>query len=152
MKGIIRPLKLDEYDMCSSFREMANPPQSEDFFADFKSGNRIIYVYEIDGELVGEGALVFENGDPDYTIANVRIYMSRIIVGEKYRNQGIGAEIVDYLIGLAKEKGFKEVSIGVDEDNLPARHLYEQKMGFTTVTFEGEDEGGVKYLKLMRSI
>ena len=101
MKGIIRPLKLDEYDQCSSFREMANPPQSEDFFADFKSGNRIIYVYEINGVFVGEGALVFENGDPDYTIAGVRIYMSRVIVGEKNRNLGIGAKIVDHLFDVA---------------------------------------------------
>ena len=151
MKGFIRKLNINEYERCQEIRPMGNPPQSEDFFDDFKAGNRLIYVYEINGKFVGEAALVYENDDPDYTIPKIRIYMSRVIVNENYRNQGIGAKLIEHLLKVAKEKGFKEVSIGVDEDNYVARHLYEKKMGFTTVLFKGEDEGG-KYLKLMRKI
>lgn len=148
-RRMIRPLRIDEYGKPKEIIEIIT--RKSDCFDSHDDGNRVIYVYELDGRIVGEGALVFENGDPDYTIPNQRIYISRVIVDVLYRNQGIGAKIVDHLLEVAKEKGFKEVSIGVDEDNLPARHLYEQKMGFDTVIFEGEDEAG-KYLKLMRTI
>ena len=148
-KGFIRKLKIEEYGQRKEIVEMTN--RRQDFFDDHEDGNRIIYVYELDGRLVGEGALVYENDDPDYTIPNYRIYLSRLIVDAGYRNQGIGAKIVNHLVEIAKEQGFKEVSIGVDEDNYPARHLYEKKMGFTTVLSRGEDAAG-KYLKLVRRL
>ena len=145
---MIRELKMDEYEKCKEIREMASPPQSEDFFEDFTSGNRMIYVYELDGKFIGEGALVYKNSDPDYTISNQRIYMSRLIVNENYRNQGIGGQIIDFLIKKAKLLWFTEIAIGVDKDNTTACHLYKKK-GFTTILFEGEDEGG-EYFKLMK--
>nr|WP_319005528.1 GNAT family N-acetyltransferase [Metabacillus litoralis] len=54
---------------------------------------------------MGEGSLVFQNNDPDYTIPDKRIYLSRMIVKEEYRNRGIGGVIVDYLIDYAKQLG-----------------------------------------------
>lgn len=149
MKGTMRPLELEEYGKPKAIVEVIN--RKLDCFDAHEGGNRVIYVYELEGRMVGEGALVYENGDPDDTIPNQRIYISRVIVDVSYRNQGIGVQIVNHLIEVARKKGFKEVSIGVDEDNLPARHLYEKKVGFDTVLFKGEDAGG-KYLKLMKTI
>ncbi|MDJ1631099.1 GNAT family N-acetyltransferase [Bacillus velezensis] len=77
-----------------------------------------------------------------------RIYLSRMIVKEGYRNCGIGGIIVDYLIDYAKQLGDKEITLGADTDNLNARHLYEKK-GFTTVLFFCEDEYG-EYVKLLK--
>ena len=145
---MIRALKEHEYGQPKAIGEVAGRTDNFDWHG---NGNRVIYVYELDGRVVGEGALVFTNDDPDYTIPNQRVYISRVIVDISYRNQGIGAKIVDHLLTVAKEKGFSEASIGVDEDNDAARHLYEQKMDFTTVLYQGEDEAG-KYLKLMRKL
>ena len=145
---MIRKLAEHEYSQPKAIVEVANRADNFDWHG---NGNRVIYVYELDDRAVGEGALVFANDDPDYTIPNQRVYISRVIVDISYRNQGIGAKIVDHLLTVAKEKGFSEASIGVDEDNYAARHLYEQKMDFTTVLYQGEDEAG-KYLKLMRKI
>ncbi|EIF13565.1 GNAT family N-acetyltransferase [Bacillus velezensis] len=99
-------------------------------------------------EFIGEGSLVFQNNDPDYTIPDKRIYLSRMIVKEGYRNCGIGGIIVDYLIDYAKQLGYEEITLGADTDNLNARYLYEKK-GFTTVLFLGEDEYG-EYVKLLK--
>jgi len=68
---------------------------------------------------------------------------------KKYLNF-IGGIIIDYLIDYAKRLNYEEMSIGVDIDNLIARHLYEKK-GFANVIFEGEDEYG-KYVKLIRKL
>lgn len=146
--SMIRELSKHEYGKPKSIVEVAG---RTDNFDGHENGNRVIYVYELDDRAIGEGALVFKNDDPDYTIHNQRVYISRVIVDIDYRNQGIGEKIVDHLLKVAKEKGFIEASIGVDEDNYAARHLYEQKMDFTTILYQGEDEAG-KYLKLMRKI
>lgn len=121
-----------------------------EFFEELASGNRITFIYLENDEFIGEGSLVFQNKDPDYTIPDKRIYLSRMIVKEEYRNRGIGGIIVNYLIDYAKQLEYEEITLGVDTDNLNARHLYEKK-GFTTVLYLGEDEYG-EYVKLLKKL
>ncbi|WP_237389746.1 GNAT family N-acetyltransferase [Bacillus sp. USDA818B3_A] len=71
-------------------------------------------------------------------------------VKEEYRNRGIGGIIVDFLIDYAKQLGYEEITLGVDTDNLNARHLYKKK-GFTIVLYFGEDEYG-EYVKLLKKL
>lgn len=122
----------------------------EQFYNQIKNGERITFIYSENDEFIGEGSLVFTHQDSDYTIPNQRVYLSRMIVKEEHRNRGIGGIMLDYLIDYAKDLGYEEISLGVDTDNLNARHLYEKK-GFTEVLFEGEDEYG-EYVKLLKSL
>lgn len=146
----IEPLKLEEYHKCSNIWNMKAQPLADKWFEEIKSGNRMVFVYKINGEFIGEGALVLETGDPDYTIPGKRVYVSRMIVKKEYRNRGIGSEILTFLIAKAKGMGFSEMTIGVDKDNENALHLY-KNFGFTEVLFDGADEDG-EYFKLMKRI
>jgi diamine N-acetyltransferase len=146
---IIR-LKPEDYARCGNIWDMARQPDAAKWYEELVSGNRIIFIYTSSGEFIGEGALVFDNGDPDYTIDKQRIYLSRMIVKKEFRNQGIGHILLDYLCDYAQKLGYSEVSVGVDIDNHRARHLYEKK-GFSTVIFEGEDEHS-KYVKLLKTL
>ena len=146
----IEPLKPEEYDKCSNIWNMKAQPLAQKWLDEIKKGNRLVYIYKINGEFIGEGALVLNTGDPDYTIKNQRIYVSRMIVKKEYRNQGIGSEILKFLIRKAKNMGFSEMTIGVDKDNINALHLY-KKYGFTEILFDGADEYG-EYFKLMKRI
>lgn len=129
---------------------MSRQPDADKWFEEIKNGNRFVFVYKINGEFIGEGALVLSTIDPDYTIPGKRVYVSRMIVKKKYRNRGIGSEILEFLIRKAESMGFSEMTIGVDKNNLNALHLY-KKYGFTEVLFDGADENG-EYLKLMKRI
>ncbi|MDI6619753.1 MAG: GNAT family N-acetyltransferase [Clostridiales bacterium] len=147
---IIR-LKPEDYYKCDNIWNMEkNPDMARKWYDELINGSRITFVYIENGEFIGEGSLVLKNNDPDYTILGKRIYLSRMIVKDGYRNRGIGGIIIDYLIDYAKRLGYEEISIGVDTDNLIARHLYEKK-GFTNVLFEGEDEYG-EYVKLLKKL
>ncbi len=146
----IEPLKLEEYYKCSNIWNMKSQPLAEKWLEEIKNGNRLVYIYKINGEFIGEGALVFDTADPDYTITGKRVYVSRMIVKKEYRNRGIGSEILEFLIRKAKSMGFSEITIGVDKNNLNALHLYKM-YGFTEVLFDGRDENG-EYLKLMKRI
>ena len=146
----IEPLKLEEYHKCSNIWNMKAQPLAEKWREEIASGNRLVFVYKINGEFIGEGALVLDTGDPDYTILGQCVYVSRMIVKKEYRGRGIGSEILEFLINKAKEMGFSEMTIGVDKDNETALHLY-RKYGFTDVLFDGADGDG-EYYKLMKRI
>ena len=146
----IEPLELKDYNKCSNIWNMKAQPLAEKWRKEIADGNRLVFVYKINSEFIGEGALVLETGDPDYTIKGKRVYVSRMIVKKEYRNSGIGSEILEFLIRKAKEMGFSEMTIGVDKDNENALHLY-RKFGFTEVLFDGADEAG-EYFKLMKRI
>lgn len=146
----LEPLNLDDYYKCANIWNMKSQPLAEKWHDEIKNGNRLVFVYKINGEFIGEGALVFDTGDHDYTIPRKRVYVSRMIVKKEYRNRGIGSEILEFLIRKAKEMGFFEITIGVDKDNTNALHLY-RKYGFTKVLFDGADEKG-EYLKLMKNL
>jgi len=150
MDYIIEKLNPEDYYKCNNIWDMAKQPNTEKWLEEIKNGSRVVFVYIMDGEFIGEGAVVFENGDPDYTINKQRVYLSRLIVKNEYRNQGIGSTIINYLVNYAKALGYKEFSVGVDLDNIGARKLYDRH-GFTRVIFEGEDEYE-KYVKLLKTL
>lgn len=140
-----------DYYKCGNIWDInKDSNMTKNWYDELVSGNRIIFVYTENDEFIGEGALVFNNNDSDYTIENKRIYLSRMIVKPDCRNRGIGGIIIDYMINYAKQLGYIEMSLGVDIDNESARHLYDKK-GFTTVIFEGEDDWG-KYVKLLKRL
>ncbi len=147
---VIERLDPEDYEKCSNIWNMKTQPLADKWLDEIKSGNRIVYIYKINDEFIGEGALVLDADDSDYTIPNRRIYVSRMIVKKEYRNRGIGAEILRFLTEKAEEMGFSEMTIGVDKDNTNALHLY-RKHGFTEVLFDGADDDG-EYFKLMKRI
>lgn len=147
---IIEKLALADYSKCGNIWDMNAFPQTEFFRQEIESGNRVVYVYKQNGEFIGEIAYVFDMRDDDYTIANQRIYLSRLIVKKERRGNGIGGILIDFMIEKIKDMGYKEATIGVDKDNLAALHLYRKK-GFTTILFDGADEDG-EYFKLMKTL
>lgn len=152
MNDKIIKLESENYFKCSNIWDMdKNPARTKYWYDDMLSGNRIIFVYVEEGEYIGEGSLVLKrDGDPDYTIPNQRIYLSRMIVKAEYRNHGIGGKMIDFLVDYAKKQGYTEMSLGVDIINIGARWLYEKK-GFTKIIFVGEDSDG-KYVKLLKTL
>lgn len=146
----IERLTPEDYLKCSNIWNMKSQPLAEKWYDEIVSGNRQVYIYKIGDEFIGEGALVFDTGDSDYTVSGERVYVSRMIVKKEYRNKGIGSEILRFLIEKASEMGYTEMTVGVDKDNINALHLY-KKYGFTEVLFDGADEDG-EYFKLMKRI
>ena len=147
----IQKLTPQDYHKCGNIWDMSkHPERAKHWHDELISGNRAIFVYIENGEYLGEISMVFDSGDPDYTIAHKRVYLSRMIVKPELRNRGIGSNMIDFLTEYAKQLGYKEMSLGVDIINIGARWLYEKK-GFTTIVFIGEDECG-KYVKLVKTL
>ena len=144
-------MKPEEFQKCSNIWDMERHADlAARFLSELRSGNRLTWVYEENGQFLGEISLVKEKDDPDYTVPGTRIYVSRLIVRRENRRQGIGKALTEYAIARAAEMGYAEMSIGVDMDNYAALRLY-TGLGFREILFLGEDGDG-KYSKLLKRL
>lgn len=55
-----------------------------------------------------------------------------IVVKKPWRNQGVGNLLLNNLVSLCKELNLSSLSLEVNEDNIPAIHLY-KKFGFKQI-------------------
>ena len=98
----------------------------EDFI---KSENSILYVAELNGELVASG---YAKIKPDriYLKHDKLGYLGFMFVPAKHRGNGYNKLIVDALLVWCKEKNIHEIRLDVYETNPSAIRAYE-KVGFT---------------------
>lgn len=80
-----------------------------------------------DDELIG----ILTYGIPEgVNLEESAVELGRMFLLPSYWGQNIGAEVLNLIIPMFKEKGFNRIDLWVIEDNVRARRLYE-RMGFT---------------------
>ena len=57
--------------------------------------------------------------------------MQALRIEEGNQGKGYGQYFINGVIEIIKNQGYKEITIGVEDDNLNAKHIY-NKLGFTT--------------------
>jgi ribosomal-protein-alanine N-acetyltransferase len=96
-------------------------PWEESLFFDTLSANgKYFFVYESDNKPVAY--IIFETVLDEGNITD-------LAVEAKYRNKGIGKELIEKTLSLAKELKIKSIFLEVRESNEAARKLY-RKLGF----------------------
>ena len=85
--------------------------------------SKYIIVKTNDDEIIGFTGIkvILDNAD-----------IMNIVVKKSWRNQGVGNLLLNNLISICKDLNLLSLSLEVNEDNLPAIHLYE-KVGFKQV-------------------
>ncbi len=80
------------------------------------SNSKYIIAKTNDGEIIGFAGIkiILDNAD-----------IMNIVVKKSCRNQGVGNLLLSNLISLCKELNLSSLTLEVNEDNLPAIHLYE---------------------------
>lgn len=99
-----------------------------------------IYVIEEEEKFIGEITVNYISHELlTETIPNIRVYFEAFRINRKYQGKGLGQKLIEYTINDLKEKGFKEFTIGVEEDNQKAKHIY-FKYGFTQAMDYGKGD------------
>jgi ribosomal protein S18 acetylase RimI-like enzyme len=80
-----------------------------------------IYVLNRDNKIIGVFVL--------QKICSETVEIKNIAVDTAFQEQGIGQELLNNAITLAKEKGFKQIIIGTGDAGIKQLYLY-QKVGF----------------------
>ena len=94
------------------------------------SGDFSIYLLFEDGELIGELHVTWRSEDPLASIDDQRAYLSAYRIRDDRQGWGLGQYLLRGVIDAIEARGYREITIGVEDDNLRAKHLY-RKFGFT---------------------
>ena len=145
----IRQLRECEYPILSDFlyeaifvpEDMEKPPKSilerpelQVYIADFGKEDDWCLVAERDGKILGAvwARIMNDYGHIDDETPSIAISLYK-----EYRHGGIGTALMNAMVQLLKEKGYKQASLSVQKANY-AVHLY-QNVGFQILE-EKEEE------------
>ena len=91
-----------------------------------------VYVIDNSGDFIGRIFVNYINRSLDNeTIPGKRVCISHFFLKKEHRNNGLGTQLLDYVLKDLKEKGYTEFSVGVQDKNEIAKHIY-FKRGFNT--------------------
>ena len=116
-------------------RDIIEQPELKLYYEGFGKGMAdYCIVAEDDGRVVGAVWTRIKN---DYGHVDDETPSFAISLYKEYRGQGIGTRMMNEMLALLKEKGYKKASLAVQKANYAVR-MYE-KVGFKTVD-ENEEE------------
>jgi len=121
----LRPLRLHEIEALAASIPETSAAQLANRWREQGLGYRELLAVERDGELVGTVSIA-EAERPRRAL-----HLFALEVSESRRDQGIGGEIVRWVVEEARRRGRKRVFLEVRFDN-PARRLY-HRLGFRRV-------------------
>lgn len=138
MNYIIEQLNITNYDKSNNVWDMKSCPFTKQFKEQIACGNRESYLMKHNDNYIASCDLVYDYGE--YTETNIKVYLSRLIVKKEHRNKGVGQELLKNMIALCKEKGYRQITVGVDTDNKNALHIY-HKYGFELYENDTDEYG-----------
>ena len=112
------------------------------------------YVIEYNDKFIGEISVNYICHDlSTEAIPNRRVYLQAYRVDKSYQGSGLGQELLEYVLNDLEKQGYYEFTIGVEENNLKAKHIY-FKYGFTEAIDKGHGDvfDPTDYTLYMRSI
>jgi len=153
MKYTIRALEQSEAHLLKEFtyqavfqRDPLNPilrdvllePEIRVFYENFGEPDDLCFVAETEGKPIGAvwtriiagSVRGFGNIDPYTPEFAISVY-------PEHRGQGVGTALMGHMLGVLRERGYKQTSLAVQKDNYAVR-MYEQ-VGFSILQ-ETEEE------------
>ena len=90
--------------------------------------NRPVFVAETDGRILGYAFCIFEETPPSHSLRHIKsLYIDDLCVDESARNAHVGTALYDHVVGYAKDRDCKRITLNVWELNASARRFYEKK-------------------------
>jgi ribosomal protein S18 acetylase RimI-like enzyme len=105
-------------------------PDLDDIQAHYVDPGHHFVLAEVDGQIIGTGALIAEGPQTGRLV--------RMSVDAKFRGRGIGKALVRHLIGVARERSYTRLLTETNDDWYDAIGLY-RACGFATEGFRDGD-------------
>lgn len=106
---------------------------------DIQNGNIDIFVLYDKEVLIGELHVMYQSEDENFAVQGRRAYLFAFRVREGFQNRGYGTYLLKTVLAIVKENGYSEFTVGVEDDNARAIHMY-QSMGFTEFLLRKQEE------------
>ena len=112
------------------------------------------YIVELGDLVVGEVTINYSSHDlQTEAIPNQRVYVQAFRIEPSYQGYGLGQKLMDYTLADLESRGITEFTIGVEDNNEVAKHIY-FKYGFTEEIDHGKGDefDPTDYTLYMKSI
>lgn len=129
--NIVRKLQTTELTILT---ELFNYKDVDDMIAENTRNieNGIIDIFALfgDNKLIGELHVKYDNEDKDFAEKGKRAYLFAFRIHKDYQGKDLGSYLLETVIDQLSSIGYHELTVGVEDDNIRARYMYE-KYGFT---------------------
>ncbi len=104
-------------------------------------GQAITFCVAIDGDPVGEGTLELNTGkDPRLCNGRENVYLAALRIRKEFEGQGHISRLVRMMEDHARKLGFRRITIGVEENEIRNRAIYEH-WGYVNLIMEENQDG-----------
>lgn len=99
-----------------------------------------VYVIAHQERMIGEVTISYISHIlPLESIPGQRVYLQAFRLEEAYQGAGLGQELLRFALADLEKQGYTEFTIGVEEENEIAKHIY-FKLGFTEAIDQGQGD------------
>lgn len=157
MNNIFRKITKEEFDKLHNLfpgDEQMWSKYRDKRLKEFDQKEIDVYVVEWDNTFVGELSINYVSHDlASETIPGQRVYLQAFRLDKKCQGSGLGQKLIQFALSDLEQQGYTEFTIGVEEDNERAKHIY-FKFGFTEAIDQGygDEFDPSDYTLYMRSI
>lgn len=142
----IRELQIDELKLLSKLHTYND---LEDMIVQNtkRINNKEIAIYALfeNNEIIGELRVMYQHENPLFTIMNKRVYLYAFRIKSEHQGQGKGKYLLNSVIELLRAQNYTEFSVGVEDDNDKAIHMYKQAGFNKLIARIKEDYQGDEY-------
>ena len=110
-----------------------------------KNGEIDIFSLFSDNRLIGELRVMYSNPDERFAQKGKRAYLYAFRIHENHQGKGLGKHLLKYVVDSLSQYGYTEFTVGVEDDNERAKHIY-NSFGFNKIIARIQEEyQGEKY-------
>ena len=107
---------------------------------EFENEETDTYVIEYNKKFIGEVSVNYVCHDlQTEAIPNQRVYLQAFRLDKESQGKGLGQKLIEYVLNDLTDRGYTEFTIGVEDDNEIAKHIY-FKFGFTEAIDKGKGD------------
>ena len=106
----------------------------------FEQEETDVFVIEENNCFIGEITVNYKSNQLETeTIPYTRVYLEAFRVDKKHQGRGLGQKLINYCIDYLISRGYTQFTIGVEDDNKIAKHIY-FKLEFTNAIDKGQGD------------
>ena len=134
---ILKPNKLSVLTELFTYNDVSEMITSNT--KKMENGEIDVFCLYLEERLIGELRVAYTHKDSRFAIMGKKAYLYALRIHKDFRGNGYGKYLLDEVINNLYQKGYKEYTIGVEEDNKPALRLY-SKLGFSELVATIDEE------------
>lgn len=131
MNCFVKALSIDELNLLFRLFDYNDPDEMiAENTRNITDGKIDIFGLFQKDRLIGEIHAAYVHNDDRFAIRNKRAYLFAFRIHKDLQRRGYGQFLMNETISIFAEKGYSEFTIGVEDNNKTAMHIY-SKFGFS---------------------